>query len=95
MNYIAVDIADFRNNLADYLALVNLGETVISVKNGKSGKEIAKITGSVTPDEEIEKRVKELEKLAGFAAGTSLDLRRKFDRMEKEYIEKLKKGIIE
>lgn len=95
MNYLTVDVAEFRNKLSDYLALVNLGEAVISVRNGKSGKEIAKIVGPVVPAAAINKRIEELKGLAGFAIDFSLASRKRFNSMEKDYLEKLKKGIVD
>ena len=94
MNYLTVDVADFRNRLSDYLTLVNLGETVISVRNGKSGREIAKIISPVSSVGVISKRIEELKELAGFAAGYSPLSRKKFDEMDKNYIKKLRKGIV-
>ncbi|MCL5675754.1 MAG: hypothetical protein M1120_01355 [Patescibacteria group bacterium] len=94
MNYLTVDIADFRNRLSDYLTLVNLGEAVISVRNGKSGKEIVKIISPVSSAGAISRRTEELKGLAGFAAGYSTISRKKFEEMDRNYTKKLRKGIV-
>lgn len=48
-----------------------------------------------TKDDLIEKRIKELRKLAGFAAGYPNKNREKLEKMGKDYTKKLLKGIIE
>lgn len=95
MNLLTVSISEFRNKLSDYLTLVNLGKTVVSLKNAKSGKEVARIVNVAEEKDAIERRVAELFGLAGFAAKFSHKARKKFAKMEKDYIRKLKKGIIE
>lgn len=95
MNYLTVDVGEFRNRLSDYLTLVNLGEAVVSVRNGKNGREIARIISPVFPTGVINKRIEELKELAGFAIGSSAVSRKKFDSMEKDYLKKLAKGIID
>ena len=98
MDIITVDITSLREKLSDYLALAGLGKTEISVRNAKNGEEVARIvspTPPVSKDDEIEKRIKELEKLAGFASGYSNESRKKFKKMDRDYIKKMRKGIIE
>lgn len=98
MNVITVDISSLREKLSDYLSLVGLGKTEVSVKNAKNGKEVARIVMPLAKEKKdalIEKRIKELEKLAGFAAGYSNESRRKFKKMDRDYIKKLRRGIIE
>ena len=98
MNIITVDISSLREKLSDYLTLVGLGKAVVSVRNAKSGKEVARIISPVSPttrDEEIEKRITELKKIAGFAAGYPNKIRKLLRRMDIEYVKKLKKGIVE
>lgn len=94
MNLITVSISEFRNKLSDYLTLVNLGKAVVSLKNAKSGKEIARLVNVTEERGTIEKRVLELFQLAGFAAKYPLKARKKFTKMEKDYINKLKTGKI-
>jgi len=93
MDLITVDISDFRNKLSDYLTLVNLGKAVISVKNAKSGKEVVRIISPIAIGESVEEREAELLKLAGFAAKYPKTFRKKFEKMEVDYIKKLKKNI--
>lgn len=98
MNIISVDISSLREKLSDYLDLVGLGKAEVSVRNAKSGREIARIVKPLAKektDDLIEKRIKELGKLAGFAAGYSNESRRKFKKMDRDYIKKLRQGIIE
>lgn len=98
MNLITANISDLRNNLSDYLALVAEGKAVVSVRNAKGGREVARIVtpvSSALKDDEIEKRIAELEKIAGFAAGYSNESRKRFKKMDRDYIKKLRKGIIE
>lgn len=98
MNLITVDITSLREKLADYLILVRLGKAEISVRNAKSKKEIARIVSpvsSVSRDNEIEKRIAELKKIAGFAAGYPNNNRKLLRKMDLEYVKKLKKRIIE
>lgn len=92
MEVITVDISSFRNRLSDYLTLVNLGKAVVSVKNAKSGKEIVRVTSPIGDTGTIEKRIRELREMAGFASGSSFALRKKFLKMNLNYIKKLKKG---
>lgn len=91
MNLITVDISSFRNKLSDYLTLVNLGKAVVSVKNAKSGREIARVVSPTTEAGAIEKRTKELLEMAGFAAGSPSLSRKKFALMGLNYIKRLKK----
>lgn len=98
MNIITANISDLRNNLSDYLSLVAEGKAVVSVRNAKGGKEVARIISPVSPktkDEEIEKRIAELKKIAGFAAGYPNENRKRLRRMEIEYTKKLREGKIE
>ncbi|MBM3283525.1 hypothetical protein FJY90_04725 [Candidatus Gottesmanbacteria bacterium] len=95
MNLITVDISDFRNKLSDYLTLVNLGKAIVSVRNAKSGREVVRIIGPTVKAETLEKRTEELLELAGFAAASSNKLRKKFAKMEIDYIKKLKRNIVE
>lgn len=95
MNLITVDISNFRSKLSDYLTLVYLGKAVVSIKNAKSGKEIARMVSPATDTPTIETRIRELSKLAGFASGRETSGRKKFDRMETDYTKKLKQGIVE
>lgn len=98
MNIITANISDLRNNLSDYLSLVAEGKAVVSVRNAKGGKEVARIVSPVSPktkDEEIEKRIAELKKIAGFAAGYPNKNRKLLEKMGKDYTKKLRKGIIE
>lgn len=98
MNLITVDITNLRNKLSDYLALVGLGKAIISVKNAKSGKEVARIimppVGETT-DDLINKRIEELKKIAGFARGYSDKNRKMFRKMDRDYVKKLRNGIVE
>ena len=98
MNIITANISDLRSNLSNYLALVAEGKAVVSVRNAKGGKEVARIvlpTPSVSEDDEIEARVKKLEKLAGFAADYPNTNRKLLRKIDLEYVKKLKRGIIE
>ncbi len=95
MNLITVDISEFRKKLSDYLTLVNVGKAIVSIRNAKSGKEIVRIVSPTSEKETIEKRLKELMELAGFAADLPKTNRKKFVKMEKDYINKLRKDIIE
>lgn len=90
MNLITVDIAGFRGKLSDYLTLVSMGRAVVSVVNGKSGKEVARLVSSVSSKSSIDARVKELEKLAGFASKEPRALRNAFKRMSRAEIKKLR-----
>lgn len=95
MNLITTDISNFRNNLSDFLTLVSLGKSVVSVKNAKSGKEVVRIVSPFEKEEAIAKREKELLGMAGYASGIKDVNRKKFKLMDKNYILKLKKGVIE
>lgn len=98
MNIISVDISSLREKLSDYLSLVGLGKAEISVRNAKSGKEVARIVmpaDDKTTDELIDKRIEELKKIAGFARGYPNRNREKLEKMGKDYTNKLLKGIIE
>lgn len=95
MDLITVDIANFRKKLSDYLTLVNLGKAVVSVRNAKNGKEVGRLISPFEGKEIIDRRTSELLKLAGFAAGYSSVARKKLAKMEKAYIKKLKKGLVE
>ena len=98
MNLITVDITSLREKLSDYLSLVQLGKAEISVRNAKSGKEVARIVMSSddkTTDEMIDKRIEELKKIAGFASEYPNKNREKLERMGRDYTKKLLKGIIE
>jgi len=94
MDLITVDISDFRNKLSDYLTLVNLRKAIVAVRNAKSGKEVARIISPTFDEEGIKTRIAELTKLAGFAANYSSSTRKKFAKMEKDYIRKLKREIV-
>lgn len=94
MNLITIDIAGFRGKLSDYLTLVSMGRAVVSVVNGKSGKEVARLVSSVTSTSVIDARVKELEKLAGFASKEPDTSRKAFRRMSVNEIRRLKSGKI-
>lgn len=95
MNLITTDISNFRNNLSDFLTLVSLGKSVVSVKNAKSGKEVVRIVSPFEKEEAVGKREKELLELAGYASGTGDINRKKLKLMDKKYVSRLKKGIIE
>jgi len=98
MNIITANISDLRNNLADYLALVAEGKAVVSVRNAKGGKEVARIVTPISPspkDDKIKKRMAELEKIAGFARGYSDKNRKMFKKMDRDYVKKLRAGIVE
>ena len=95
MNLINVDISGFRNKLSDYLTLVNLGKAIVSVKNAKSGKEVARIISPILKAETVERRSRELIDIAGFAAPFPDKTRKVLAGMETDYINKLKKGIVE
>lgn len=98
MNIITVDVSSLREKLSDYLSLVGLGKAEISVRNAKNGKEVARIVMPLTKektDDLIEKRIKELRKIAGFAAGYPNTNRKLLRKMDLEYVRKLKRGIIE
>ena len=41
---ITVSISDFRQNIADYLAKIKAGDTIV-LKDNKKGEEIAEVTG--------------------------------------------------
>lgn len=98
MNIITANISDLRSNLSGYLALVAEGKAVVSVRNAKGGKEVARIVMpslKETKDDLIDKRIKELEKLAGFAAGYPNKNRARLRKMDLDYVKKLRKGIVE
>ncbi len=94
MNLITVDIAGFRGKLSDYLTLVSMGKAVVSVVNGKSGKEVARVVSSVSSTEEIDARMRELKSLYGFASKASITLRNRFNKMSIDEIKRLQKGNI-
>ena len=95
MNLISVDIGDFRGKLSDYLTLASLGKAVISVVNGKNGKEVARLVSPVVSAAVAEKRISELLPLSGFAAGAPTAGHKTFKRMELAYTRKLRKGKVE
>lgn len=98
MNIISVDVSSLREKLSDYLTLVMLGKAELSVRNAKNGKEVARIVKPLAKDlteSAIDKRIKELKAIAGFAAGYSNKSREKFKKMDRDYIKKLRKGIVE
>ena len=74
MNLITVDIAGFRGKLSDYITLVSMGKAVVSVVNGKSGKEVARLVSSVSSTEDIDARMRELKSLYGFASKLQVSL---------------------
>lgn len=94
MNLITVDIAGFRGRLSDYITLVSMGKAIVSVVNGKSKKEVARLVSSVTSTENINARIAELEKLAGFAAKEPRESRAAFKRMSLAEIRRLRAGKI-
>lgn len=95
MNLISVNITSFREKLSDYLVLVGLGKAIISVRNAKSGKEVARIVSPVSKESEVDTRIKELEKMVGFAADYPEADRIEFKKMDRDYVEKLRQRIIE
>ncbi len=98
MNIITVDISSLREKLSDYLNLVGLGRAEISIRNAKNGKEVARIVKPLTKDlteSAIDKRIKELKAIAGFAADYPNKNREKLEKMGRDYTKKLLKGIIE
>ncbi|EKD67756.1 MAG: hypothetical protein ACD_48C00235G0002 [uncultured bacterium] len=94
MNLITVDIAGFRGKLSDYLTLVSMGKAVVSVVNGKSGKEVARLVSTVSSKEEIEARMNELTSLYGFASKTPRASRDIFRKMSLLEIKRIKKGTV-
>ena len=94
MNLITVDIAGFRGKLSDYITLVSMGKAVVSVVNGKSGKEVARLVSSVSSTEDIDARMRELKSLYGFASKTSSVSRDKFRKMSIDEIKRLQKDLV-
>jgi antitoxin (DNA-binding transcriptional repressor) of toxin-antitoxin stability system len=84
---IITNVADFRSNLADYLALVKMGGTVV-IKSGKSNKEIGRL--------EPPKSIGWDKSLYGSWRTLPKDnLREKSAKLEAAYLKKIKKGFIE
>lgn len=94
MNLISVDIAGFREKLSDYLTLVSMGKAVVSVVNGKSGKEVVRVISSVSSPTDVSARILELESLAGFASKEPRTSRNGFRRMSINEIRRIHKGTV-
>lgn len=97
MNLITVDIAGFRGKLSDYITLVSMGKAVVSVVNGKSKKEVARLVSSASSTEDIDARMLELKSLYGFASKESKESKKsraKFHKMSIDEIKRLQKGTI-
>jgi antitoxin (DNA-binding transcriptional repressor) of toxin-antitoxin stability system len=80
---LTVSVSDFRDNLTDYLSLLQQGKKVI-VKDARKDKPLVELT-SVKPEQfDWDNYIKEVKKLAGsnFLAGDESDwkrVRRSFD----------------
>lgn len=90
---ILVNISDFRENLADYLAMVKLAKRTVVIKSGKSKKEI----GRLEPPKTVywNKERKFIKSLYGSWKRLPKDrLRKKIEKIERDYLKKLAKGNI-